>query len=62
MHAAVFDSEHPHVGMVNQLVAPWHFGGLVESGVALLLDDVGTIGNGLLKQLDHVGFGFVKVA
>jgi len=40
--------------------AKWH--GLVQSRIALLLDDGGAARDGILKQLHNVGFGLVNIA
>jgi len=38
------------------------FRNFVEAGVALLLDQVGAVGDDLLNQLHYLGFGPVGVA
>ena len=58
--AAVLDGEHPDRGVVGQPV-PKEFRGFVEPGVALLLNHVGSVGDCLLHELHHVGFGLENV-
>jgi len=38
------------------------FRNFVQAGVALLLNQVGAVGDGLLNQLHYVALGFVHVA
>jgi hypothetical protein len=53
--AAVLDGEGPDVGVVGEPFAKFRC--LVQSRVALLLDDLRPVGYGLLHELNYVGLG-----
>ena len=52
--AAVLDCEHPQIRIAHELFSP--FRSLVQSCIALLLNHAGSVGDGLLNELDYVGF------
>src|SRR5262249_25907712 len=58
--AAVLDSKRPDGGVVGHAVAE-EFRCFVQPCVTLLLNHFCSIGDGFLRELDHVGLGLEKV-
>jgi hypothetical protein len=57
---AMLDDEHPDVGIVGQPVPKLRR--FVQPRVALLLNHGGSVCDGVLNQLHHVGFRLVRVS
>ena len=64
MLGAVLDGGHPSIEIVRHVLSgfPSKWRSFIEAGIALLLDDFGTFGDGVFEELDDVGFGLVNVA
>ncbi len=60
MLAAVLDGEHPDGGVVGQPV-PEEFRCFVQPRVALLLNHLRSVRDGLLNELHHIGLGLESV-
>jgi hypothetical protein len=59
--AAVLDGGHPDRGVVRQSI-PKRFRGIVQTRVALLLNHLRSVRDGLFHELHHVGLGLELVA